>query len=217
MTKGDETRSAILAQAANLASLMGLNGLTIGTLASHTGMSKSGLFRHFGSKEQLQVDTLKAGVDRFTQVVVRPALKAPRGEKRVRTLLEGWLDWSTGGGLEGGCLFVAASAELDDQPGVVRDYLVATQTEWLEFIARVAATGIETGDFRSDLDLEQFAYEFNALLLAFQQAHRLLRDPKARERAAFHFERLIRDARAPQTPAGAAARTATATTGDTDS
>lgn len=196
MTKGDDTRSAILREAANLASLNGLQGLTIGSLAAHTGMSKSGLFGHFGSKEELQVATLREGVGRFTATVVQPALKAPRGLARVRALFDGWLGWGTVRGLEGGCLFIAASAELDDQPGAARDYLVETQTQWLALLASTAAKAVESGDFRSELDVEQFAHEFNAVLLAFHQAHRLLRDPRAADRARRQFDRLVEDARA---------------------
>ncbi|HET7039971.1 MAG TPA: TetR/AcrR family transcriptional regulator [Gemmatimonadales bacterium] len=194
MTKGETTRGAILIEAANLASINGLNGLTIGTLAAHTGMSKSGLFRHFGSKEDLQVATLKAGVDRFMDVVVRPALKAPRGVARVRELFTRWLDWETEKGLEGGCLFIAASIELDDQPGAARDYLVTTQGQWLGFLAQAARRAVDAGDFRPDLDVAQFAHEFNAIFLGFHQAHRLMRDPAAADRASRQFDRLVRDA-----------------------
>lgn len=194
MPKGVETREAILAEAANLASLVGLNGLTIGTLAKHTGMSKSGLFQHFGSKEQLQVETLKAGVERFVETVIRPALQAPRGISRVRTLFDNWLRWATEEGLPGGCLFIAASIELDDQPGAARDYLVEHQEQWLDLIATTARKAIETGEFRADLDVYQFAYEFNAMLLSFQQADRLMNDGRAVTRARTMFERIVLDA-----------------------
>lgn len=194
MTRGTDTRAAILDEAANLASLNGLNGLTIGTLATHTGMSKSGLFRHFGSKEELQVATLRAGVDRFTETVIRPALRAPRGQRRVRALFDRWLDWGTSQGFAGGCIFIPASFELDDQPGAARDYLVQTQQSWLDLLATTARKAVDTGDFRADLDVAQFAHEFNTVLLGFNQAHRLLHDPKAAERALLQFERLIGDA-----------------------
>lgn len=201
VTKGETTRDAILDQAANLASISGLNGLTIGTLAAHTGMSKSGLFRHFGSKEDLQVATLKAGVERFMEVVVRPALRAPRGVTRVRELFIRWLAWETEKGLEGGCLFIAASIELDDQPGAARDYLVTTQREWLEFLAEAARRAVAADDFRTDLDAAQFAHEFNAIFLGFHQAHRLMRDPEAAHRAHRQFDRLVEDATRVVSPA----------------
>jgi AcrR family transcriptional regulator len=194
MTKGSDTRASILDEAANLASINGLNGLTIGSLATHTSMSKSGLFRHFGSKEELQVATLRAGVDRFTETVVRPALKTPRGEPRVRALFDRWLEWATGHGYAGGCIFIPASFELDDQPGAARDYLVTTQRTWLDLLATTAHMAVASGDFRPDLDTAQFAHEFNTILLGFNQAHRLMHDPKAAERALSQFERLLRDA-----------------------
>ncbi|MGI9625396.1 MAG: TetR/AcrR family transcriptional regulator [Longimicrobiales bacterium] len=193
--KGAATRAHILEEAAAEASLVGLTGLTIGRLAARTGMSKSGLFRHFGSKEQLQVQTLTLGVERFKDVVVRPALKEPRGPGRIVTLFEGWLSWATGKGFPGGCLFVTASVEMDDQPGPVRDYVEQTQRDWLELIGRAAGHAVEAESFRSALDTEQVAHEFNSLLLAFQQADRLLRDPKAADRAQAQFNRLIGDAR----------------------
>jgi AcrR family transcriptional regulator len=194
MSKGADTRTAILEEAANLASINGLNGLTIGSLAAHTGLSKSGLFRHFGSKEELQVATLRAGVDRFTQTVVRPALKVTRGLARVRALFDHWLEWGTNHGFAGGCIFIPASFELDDQPGAAREYLVTTQQDWLDLLATTARKAVETGDFQPDLDTAQFAHEFNTILLGFNQAHRLMRDPKAAERALFQFERLVKDA-----------------------
>lgn len=195
MPKGQRTRTAILDRATGLASLVGLNALSIGALAGHSGLSKSGLYRHFGSKQALQVATLKAGVDRFTTTVVRPALQAPRGEARMRALFNRWLAWATTQGLPGGCLFIAASIELDDQPGPARDYVVRTQREWLALIGKTAAFAIAAGSFRTGLDVDQFAHEFNAILLAFHQAHRLLRDPRAAHRAATQFERLLQDAR----------------------
>jgi len=201
MTKGTETRAAILDDAANLASINGLNGLTIGSLAAHTGMSKSGLFRHFGSKEELQVATLRAGVDRFTATVIAPALKAPRGIARVRALFDHWIEWGTDQGFAGGCLFIPASFELDDQPGAARDYLVTTQGEWLDLLATTARRAVEAGAFRSDLDPTQFAHEFNTILLGFTQAHRLMRDPNAAARALSQFERLIKDAAHASQPA----------------
>lgn len=194
MEKGATTREHILAQSAELASLTGLQGLSIGNLAAHTGLSKSGLFRHFGSKEQLQLDTLRAAVERFTATVVRPALQTPRGIARVRRLFDGWLEWEGDRGLPGGCLFIAASIELDDQPGPVRDYLVQTQQEWLDFIAVTARKAVDTGDFRADLDCEQFAHEMNALFLGFHHASRLLGDPRAGDRVRTAFGRLLDDA-----------------------
>lgn len=181
-------------EATNLASLVGLHGLTIGALAGHTGMSRSGLFRHFGSKEQLQVETLRAAVDRFVAAVVRPALKAPRGVARLRAPFDHWLRWGMNQELDGGCLFVAASIELDDRPGPPREFLIQHQTMWLDLIAETARRAMGIGELRPDLDPAQFAYEFNAILLGFHQTHRLLRDPDAAGKATRMFDRLIAQA-----------------------
>ena len=121
-------------------------------------MSKSGLFAHFRSKEQLQLQTLDHARRRFTDTVVRPALAAPRGEKRVRELFERWLDWETDA-LVGGCIFVTGSIEYDDQPGPMHDALVRDQRDWSELIATVAATAVAEGDFRPDVDPNQFAFD----------------------------------------------------------
>jgi AcrR family transcriptional regulator len=136
MSKGQLTRSAVLDQAARTASEVGLRGVTIGTLADLTHMSKSGLFAHFGSKESLQLATIQHARERFVDVVIRPALTSPRGEPRVRALFERWLEWATSE-LPGGCLFVAAAAEFDDVPGQVHDDLVRSQLELVDMIARV--------------------------------------------------------------------------------
>ena len=196
MSKGDETRHAILTEATAVAAKVGLTGMTIGQLATHTGMSKSGLYAHFASKEALQLEILRHTRERFVDQVVRPALQTPRGVARLRVLFDAWLAWSEGPE-EGGCLFVAASSELDDQPGPVRDALVRDERDWLEMIVTVAGTAVSEGEFRDDLDLEQFAYELHALTLAHQHSSRLLRDPKALERVQRAFESLITHAGQP--------------------
>ena len=191
MSKGQATKTAILDEAVNIASRTGFNALTIGQLADQTGMSKSGLFAHFKSKEALQLDTLERGREKFTDLVVRPTIAAPRGIQRVRAMADNWLVWETEA-LEGGCVFVAASIEFDDQPGPVRDSLVRNQTDWAEFIATVAGTGVSEGDFRADLDSDQFAFTLLGLFYAFHHAQRLLRDPKATQRVRTGFEELLR-------------------------
>jgi AcrR family transcriptional regulator len=178
MTKGEETKAAILDQAVAIASEVGFTGLTIGQLAERTQMSKSGLFAHFKSKEVLQLETLQRARERFADMVVRPALTTPRGVKRVQVLVERWLDWATDG-LEGGCIFVASAAEYDDRPGPMRDAVVQNERDWLETIATVAGTAVAEGDFRADLDTEQFAFTVQGLMLSYHQAKRLLGDPQA--------------------------------------
>ena len=180
VSKGQETKTAILDEAVGLASRVGFNALTIGQLAESTGMSKSGLFAHFKSKEALQLETLERGRERFTDLVIRPTLAAPRGIARVRALFDSWLVWETEA-LQGGCIFVTGSIEYDDQPGPMRDALVRNQRDWAEFIETVARTAVGEGDFRADLDVEQFAFSLQGLIYAFHHAARLLRDPKALE------------------------------------
>jgi AcrR family transcriptional regulator len=198
MGRGDETRQTILERAAQVASRVGLDGLTIGHLASELELSKSGLFAHFQSKEALQVQTLRYTAQLFVDRVVRPALKAPRGETRLRAVFERWLAWAETDNLKGGCLFVAAATELDDRDGPVRDELVRQQRDWLELIGNVARTGVGEGHFEPQLDAEQLAHDLYGVMLAYHHARRLLRDPRARERARRAFDALVLAARAPR-------------------
>lgn len=187
MRKGEQTRQAILDQAARVASRLGLSGLTIGTLAEQTGLSKSGLFAHFRSKESLQQQVLQHASERFIDLVIRPALAAPRGEPRLRKLFESWMSWCGGDALPGGCLFFAAAAELDDQPGPVRDQLVRDQRDLIDSIVQMFRGGIAEGHFRADADAEQFAHDLHSAMLGYSYSHRLMNDPesKARTRRAF--------------------------------
>jgi AcrR family transcriptional regulator len=193
--KGELTRQTILERARVLASEVGLEGLTIGQLADALDMSKSGLFAHFASKEGLQLAVLENAAAVFVDAVVRPALKAPRGEKRVRALFERWLGWPAKAGTRG-CLFVSAATELDDRPGPARELLVRQQRDWLDTIAHVVRTAVAEGNFRGELDVEQFAHELYGIMFMYQHAARLLADPKAEKRARTAFDRLVRSARA---------------------
>ncbi len=193
--KGELTRQAVVEHAARVASQVGIEGLTIGALAGELGLSKSGLFGHFKSKEALQLQALEFGIERFIDTVVKPALATPRGEKRVRAVFERWLGWPRVSGLSG-CMFVALSTELDDQPGPVRERLVQSQKDWLDVIANCVRTGIAEGDFRRDVDADQFAHELYGIMLANHHAERLLQDKAAVERTRRAFERLLDGARA---------------------
>ncbi|HET8647658.1 MAG TPA: TetR/AcrR family transcriptional regulator, partial [Vicinamibacteria bacterium] len=195
--KGELTRQAILEQAATLASQVGLEGLTIGSLAEALELSKSGLFAHFRSKEALQIQLLDFAVERFVDAVVRPALGAARGEPRLRALFEGWVDWARTGTARSGCVFVAASTELDDQPGPVRDRLVRLQKDWLEFITQAYRVAVSEGHLAGG-DPEQFAHDLYGIMLGWHHAARLLRDPRAESRARAAFEALLSAARAPR-------------------
>jgi AcrR family transcriptional regulator len=193
MRKGQETRALVLDHALALVSRVGFEGLTIGNLANSVGLSKSGLFGHFRSKERLQIEVLETAVERFMKTVIHPALKTPRGEPRVRAFFKNWLAWGRGHvSQSGGCVFIAAANELDDrESGPLRDRLVDYQREWLHGLARAAQLAVEEGHFRADLDTDQFAYEFYSIILSFHHSSRLLRDSRSDERAERQFERLI--------------------------
>jgi AcrR family transcriptional regulator len=193
--KGERTRAAILDRAMRLGSRLGLEGLSLGQLAEELDLSKSGLFAHFRSKEELQVRTLDRAAERFVEVVVRPALAEPRGEPRLRALFERWLAWPELVRQPGGCIFVAAAAELDDRPGPARDRLVELQRQWLATLATAARGAQAEGHLRADVDAEQLAFEAYGIMLVCHHATRLLRDRRAVERARNALERLIASAR----------------------
>jgi AcrR family transcriptional regulator len=194
--KGDTTRDRILDEAIAVASTDGITGLTLGRLADTVGMSKSGLFAHFRSKEELQLQVLDATVERFQTRVIRPALAAARGEPRIRAVFEAWMAWTDDPAMPGGCLFMQAAAELDDQPGAPRDRLVEAQRQWREFLAGAAQRAVDVGHFRADLDGELFAFQLHGILLVRHQSARLLGDARADAHARRAFEALLADARA---------------------
>jgi AcrR family transcriptional regulator len=197
VSKGELTKQAILDHAAGVASQVGFTGLSIGKLAVELELSKSGLFAHFQSKEALQLQVLEHAAKRFVDVVVRPALAVPRGEPRVRAMFENWLAWPRESRLPGGCLFVAAAVELDDQSGPVRDRLVQLQSDWLDMLAATARSAIAEGHFHARVDPEQLAHELYGVMLAGHHAARLMRDPLAGKRTRTAFESLLAAARKP--------------------
>ena len=196
MSKGDTTHAVILDVALATASKVGLEALSIGELAKEVGLSKSGLYAHFASKEDLQIEVVRKAIARFIELVISPALKQPRGEPRVRALFRNWFDWSRASELPGGCLFIAASSELDDQPGPLRDLLLASQKDWLGVIAQAARVAVEEGHFKSNLDAEQFAWQLDAFILGYHHSARLFRSKDAEKRAQLAFESLVRASRA---------------------
>lgn len=196
MSKGERTHTAILDHATGLASQLGLTGLTIGALAENLKLSKSGLFAHFQSKEALQIEVLNHAARRFSETVVRPALHETRGAPRMRALLEHWLNWERDVALPGGCIFVAATAELDDRPGPVRDRLVALQRDWINVLSTSFRKGIEASAFRADADPEQFAQDMYGIMLALHFHRRLMRDAGAEARARRAFDTLLEGAAA---------------------
>jgi AcrR family transcriptional regulator len=190
MAKGERTRRDIIDHAFSLAREAGLEGVSLGVLATQAGLSKSGLFAHFKSKEALQLGVLEEAVERFSATVIRPALQHPRGESRVRALFEHFLRWK-GEESPSGCIFMALSYEYDDRPGKVRDRLVAVLRDWHGAISRVAKTAVEQGDFRADLDCDQFAFEFQGIAMSHHHASRLLELPAADRLNGAAFEALV--------------------------
>lgn len=195
MRKGEATRERILESALDLASTEGLTGISIGRLAEQNGMSKSGLFAHFGSKEGLQLDVLALATARFRDTVMTPAFRQPRGEPRLRALFERWLEWVDHQSLRGGCVLTAAAVELDDQPGLARDALVETQQQWTEALTRAVRIAIEEHHFRSTVDPRLFAFQMHSVVLGYHHARRLLHDPDAARRAREAFDALVASAR----------------------
>ena len=202
MSKGAETRQAILERGTDLASQVGLRGVTIGVLSEALGLSKSGLFAHFKSKEALDIALIEHSGVRFIESVIRPSLKEPRGEPRLRALFKRTLDWPLRLGLPGGCPMIAAAAELDDCPGPARDALVTQQKDWLDTLANLTRVAIREGHFKSTVSPEQFAYECYGIQLVHHLAARLLRDPQADDRALAAFEGLIGRAKVEGAPKG---------------
>ncbi|SDP30593.1 DNA-binding transcriptional regulator, AcrR family [Pedococcus dokdonensis] len=194
MSKGDDTRDSVLRVALAQSSRVGLRGITIGSLADALEMSKSGLFAHFGSKEGLQAAVMDYAAESFTQLVIRPALRAPRGEPRLRLLFERWLGW--GGyadyALPGGCIFVSVASEFDDEPdGPVRAKVVQTERDLLDTIETIVRGGVTEGQFDEAADAAAFAHDMLAIVLGYNFSARLLRDPAAAGRAHDAFDRLI--------------------------
>ena len=202
MKKGDRTRTLILNDALAVAAEVGLEGLSIGALAGRLGLSKSGLFAHFGSKEDLQLATLRHSQERFEQTVFRPALALPRGLPRLRALFENWLGWIARTERPGGCVILAASVEYDDRPGPVREALVAGQRELRGALAKAVRLAIEEGQLLPDTDPWQVVFELMGIVLAVHHDRGLLDDPRALDRARKAFERLVA-AHAPAQPLGA--------------
>lgn len=191
MSKGAQTRAAILDEAMRVASTDGLKGLSIGSLAQALEMSKSGLFAHFGSKEALHQSLIEEAARRFTDAVWRPALAQPAGLPRIAAVFRNWLDWIDTDAAPGGCLLMTATTELDDKPGPLRDLLVAQFARARQALAHAAELAVREGHLRAGLDARQFAFELDGIVLGFNFARRLLRDPMARARADAAFRDLI--------------------------
>lgn len=190
-TKGVDTRSQILAAAVDQASAGGFESLTIGTLADKTGMSKSGLFAHFGSKIDLQLAALDEAARQFTDQVFIPALKVPRGLRRLRAIFDNWISWPQRANLPGGCPIDGAWREYQHQPGAMRDGIVARQNQLDSALTRAVQLAIDTGELRPATDPGQVAFDLLGIILVFFRSTPLLGAPEASRRARVAFERLL--------------------------
>jgi len=190
LMKGRQTRATILDAALALASHMGLEGLSIGALAEVTQMSKSGVFAHFGSREELQISVVREYHEKFDEEVFRPALKLPRGLPRLRAMFDRWVK-RVSVEIDSGCIYISGAVEFDDRPGPVRDALVAMVQTWQRALERAIRIAIDEGHLRPDTDAQQVLFEVHGLILALHHDARFLRHPGAVERARTAFERVL--------------------------
>jgi AcrR family transcriptional regulator len=188
---GRATRDRILSTGLNLLSTSGFAGVTIGMLASEVGMSKSGLFAHFKSKEEIDIALLEQMVEVAYKNVVVPAMRAQQGLPRLTALVENWFGWSTKAGLLGGCPAAAGMFELDDMEGPVREKLFELEKQWNEALKQFIAESIATGDLRKNLDIDQFIWELMGFYLSHHASRRFMRSRDANKRAREAFQGLI--------------------------
>lgn len=194
MSKGIGTKENILKTAFELTSKFGLEALSIGELAKSVGMSKSGLFGHFKSKEKLQIQVLDFAADNFVKKVVKPALKEKRGLPRLIAIMENWRKWSSNY-LPGGCPFLSAIVEFDDRPGPVRDHLKKLQSTMIGTFERSVKIAVEESEIKADADTEQMAYEIYSNMIGYHIYNRLLKDKKAHDKFLTTFDGIIQKVR----------------------
>jgi AcrR family transcriptional regulator len=194
MRKGELTRAAILDVALELASREGLEGLTIGLLADKMNMSKSGVFAHFGSREDLQMEVLKLYHRRFEQEVFVPSVKEARGIPRLQAMYARWIK-RVSVEIASGCIYISGAVEYDDRPGPIREELVAMVRAWQAALLRCVQQCIDTGQLQLDTDAQQMVYEMYGLILALHHDARFLRRPGSIDRARVGFDRLLENYR----------------------
>ncbi len=173
----------------NLASQIGLQAISIGSLAKATQMSKSGLFAHFKSKENIQISILRHTGQLFAEEVVVPALKVEPGTPQIKALVHNWVHWTAD--LPGGCIFIQAAYDFKGRPGKVRDYLIQQQQAWINNLRRIAKSAIKAGHLREDVDRDQFVFELYSLLLGFHLYYTLLRTENIQQHQEAALESLL--------------------------
>jgi len=191
LLKGQQTKAAIVEAALGLATQIGIEGLSIGALAEVTQMSKSGVFAHFGSREELQISVVREYHRRFEEEVFYPALKEPRGLPRLRALFRNWMA-RTSLEIDSGCLYISGAVEFDDRPGPVRDALMGSVKSWLDAMHRAIVQAKEEGHLRADIDEHQLAFEIHGLILALHYEARFLKNPGSVARANAGFDHLLK-------------------------
>ncbi|MBX3586329.1 MAG: TetR/AcrR family transcriptional regulator [Ramlibacter sp.] len=191
MQKGQQTKAAIVDAALGLATQIGLEGLSIGALAEVTQMSKSGVFAHFGSREELQISVIREYHTRFEDEVFYPAMSQPRGLPRLRALFANWMK-RTSVEIDSGCIYISGAVEFDDRTGPVRDALASSVMTWHAAMKRALASAKAEGHLRSDVNEEQMLFEVHGLILALHYEARFLKNPGSMERAIAGFDNILR-------------------------
>lgn len=190
LQKGQQTKQIIIDAALGLAEQIGLEGLSIGALAEVTRMSKSGVFAHFGSREELQISVIREYYARFAQEVFFPAMDEARGLPRVRALFANWMK-RVAVEIQSGCIFISGAVEFDDRPGPVRDALASSVQTWLSAMYRAVVLAKDVGHLREDADEKQMAFEIHGLILALHYEARFLKNPGSHARANQGFENIL--------------------------
>jgi AcrR family transcriptional regulator len=191
LQKGQQTKAAIVDAALGLATQIGLEGLSIGALAEVTQMSKSGVFAHFGSREELQISVIREYHTRFEEEVFYPAMQLPRGMPRLRALFANWMK-RTSIEIDSGCIYISGAVEFDDRTGPVRDALVGSVKTWLAAMRRAVVSSKEEGHLRADVDEDQLLFEIHGLILALHYEARFLKNPGSVARANAGFDNILR-------------------------
>ncbi|MEO6565221.1 MAG: TetR/AcrR family transcriptional regulator [Casimicrobiaceae bacterium] len=191
LQKGQQTKAAIVDAALGLATQIGLEGLSIGALAEVTQMSKSGVFAHFGSREELQISVIREYHSRFEDEVFYPAMQQARGMPRLRALFAHWMK-RTSIEIDSGCIYISGAVEFDDRSGPVRDALVGSVKTWLAAMRRAVVSAKEEGHLRADVDEDQLLFEIHGLILALHYEARFLQNPGSIDRANAGFDNILK-------------------------
>ena len=190
LQKGQQTKATIVDAALGLATQIGLEGLSIGALAEVARMSKSGVFAHFGSREELQLSVVREYHERFEAEVFYPVLQEKRGLPRLRQLFANWMK-RTSAEIDSGCLYISGAAEFDDRPGPVRDALASSVKTWLKAVHRAVTQARDEGHLSADLDANQMVFEIHGLILALHYEARFLKSAQSLARASLGFENIL--------------------------